>query len=89
MSADPSSGGVLLFGGDTADGTSRQSWLWDGGDWTLQASAAGPPTRFFAPMAEHPPTGAVLMFGGHLFNGGPLLDDGWVWRHPSAPGDTP
>jgi hypothetical protein len=89
MAYDPATGRVLLFGGmtiaSTPSGDQRvplnDTWEWDGVDWTEQAPALRPPSRWLASIAAFPPTDTVVLFGGET-GGSPnsqALGDTWVW----------
>ena len=58
---DPSSGQVVLFGGV---GNYANTWIWNGGHWTLAEPATSPPGRIDAAAAYDPLTKQVLLFGG-------------------------
>ena len=72
MSADPSSGGIVLV---TSAGT---TWTWDGGTWR-QRAVRSPSPRVGAAMAADPAHGAVLLFGGFDYASASLLGDTWRW----------
>ncbi|MCA8974126.1 MAG: hypothetical protein KDC98_05360 [Planctomycetes bacterium] len=76
----PQADHIVLFGGN--DGTSaqrRDTWLFDGTDWT-QGPAPGPstPGRRQNPLFGYDPVlGEVLMYGGGDSSG--FLSDTWSW----------
>jgi hypothetical protein len=72
---DPSAGDVVLFGG--VDNFAN-TWLWNGGTWTLAHPAVSPPGRYGAAAAYDPESGQVLLFGGRLEPGTPA-NDTWGW----------
>jgi hypothetical protein len=59
---DPSSRQLLLFGGDTLTGPSREAWAWDGSTWTQLAPSASPPAAVYVPATD-PRTGGILVLG--------------------------
>ncbi len=71
----------VFFGGTTYFGNVvryNDTWNWDGLAWTLQAPAAKPPVRRFAPMVFDPARDAMILFGGDGANG-VFLSDTWSW----------
>lgn len=76
MAADPATGTIVLFGGQT----NTDTWTWDGRSetWTPQVPPLSPGPRSSASMATDPSTNTVVMFGGFTaFGEG--RDDTWVW----------
>jgi hypothetical protein len=99
MSADPTTGHVVLFGGNncTADGYINDTWTWDGTNWTQQSPSTSPSTRGFVGFAADPVLARPVLFGG--FDGSSTLSDTWTWTgsnwsplavttSPSARGQT-
>lgn len=90
FSADPSTGGVLLFGGmdrlNDADEPRQlgDTWLWNGTRWD-SARVSGPPARDHAIAAADFVLRAVVMHGGASTPNGPLSDtwrwNGTTWAH--------
>jgi hypothetical protein len=76
MAYDPSTGRVVLFGGNPAR---NDTWAWDGKTW-VQLAEFGPPGRENAAMALLP--AGLVLFGG-VASGPPLGDtwqfDGKLW----------
>lgn len=73
---------VVLFGGDSANGSLQDTWEWDGVNWVQQPIAAGstPPRRILHGMAYDPNPGEAIMYGGRTaFSGGAPLADTWVY----------
>ena len=68
MAYDPTTGGMLLFGGQTATGTpgafSNETWLFLGGVWTQMAPANVPPPRSEVSLVTRPDFGDVLLCSG-------------------------
>lgn len=57
-------GSLLLFGGALDGGTFlRDTWVWDGTDWT-QVDDSGPSARSEAALAADPSRGLDILFGG-------------------------
>ncbi|MCB9878879.1 MAG: hypothetical protein H6835_14890 [Planctomycetes bacterium] len=54
---------ALLFGGRTDAGLSDETWLWNGGDWQLLATGAGPSAREAHRL--QPVVDGWLLFGGN------------------------
>src|SRR5437879_4587846 len=72
---DPAVPHVVTVGGvDRSDDT----WLWDGGRWSLARPAISPPGRFLAAAAYDPVTTLAMLFGGRLERGA-LANDTWAW----------
>ena len=96
MTADPASGGVLLYGDSTKSGP----WRWLHGGWSRLPARSAPPGRSSAAMAADPRRGQVVLFGGSFGPGSAMnysapWGDTWVWtgsawieQHPvhSPPG---
>jgi hypothetical protein len=89
MDFDPITGGMLLFGGETAITTpastpSNETWLLSGGVWNQLGSATVPPARRMHSLATRPDFGDVLMCCGADPSTTPevrMLD---VWKWTSA-----
>jgi len=82
LAYDPSTGKVLLFGGEGSYGgpTYGDTWLWDGGNWTQQSPATSPPARSMASMAYDSALGTLVLFGGsQAGSGAPYFSDTWLW----------
>ncbi|MEZ6036614.1 MAG: hypothetical protein R3F29_03985 [Planctomycetota bacterium] len=79
MSRGPVNQAAVLFGG--FDGQLRgDTWLWDGGDWSLASSSGGPSPRRRHAMAFDAARGVVVLFGGEATG---LLGDTWTWNGTS------
>lgn len=67
MAHDPITGGMLLFGGETAGGTvNSDTWLFLGGSWVPLATSTVPPARRMASLVTRAgaPYNDVVMLGG-------------------------
>ncbi len=71
----------VLFGGQTAKGTSDETWTWDGEDWIQMSPAHKPPARRAAGMAYDPVHQVVVLFGGLIPDQaeGREANDTWTW----------
>jgi len=87
---DSARGVTVLFGGDGYPSYKRDTWEWDGDDWTLR-STVGPPARQHAAMAYDDSRGVVVMFGGVglQFFGDTWEWDGVNWTLRSVTGPSP
>ncbi len=56
----------------------RDTWIWDGRDWTQRSPGLMPPERACHAMAFDAARKQVVLFGG-LDRQGKLLNDTWVW----------
>jgi hypothetical protein len=82
MAYDAADGQVVLFGGapdSTSEFALRDTWTWDGTDWTQQFPAHSPPRRIGMGMAFDAATGQVVLFGGNG-RSSTLLNDTWTWN---------
>jgi hypothetical protein len=73
---DPTHEAVLLFGGGTPAGLTRDLDAWDGSSWSRLA-ADGPQPRDDALLVADPRRGVVVLFGGRA--GERVLNDTWEW----------
>lgn len=71
----------VLFGGQTAKGTSDETWTWDGKVWKEMSPAHKPPPRRAAGMAYDPAHQVVVLFGGLIADQaeGRDANDTWTW----------
>jgi hypothetical protein len=79
---DPTQGGLLLFGGLGASGTTDgDTWLFQAGNWTQIAASPSPPGRGFAMMATSPGNGtsvsSIVLYGGQTASGA-IWGDTWI-----------
>ena len=71
----------LLFGGQTVNGSSDETWTWDGSRWKALSPLHKPPPRRGAAMAYDPAQQVVVLYGGHVpdaAEGHPSADT-WTW----------
>jgi hypothetical protein len=86
MAYDPSTGTVVLFGGQNANGAVfGDTWTWDGMTWTQQFPAVSPRARSaLQSMVYDPATATVVLFGGggnqNDDYGEPVFGDTWEWN---------
>ncbi len=68
---------VVIFGGTdgTAEGDRRDTWEWDGSDWSEAAPSTSPSPRSSHTMAYDGLRGQVILQGGCC----PMSDDMWLW----------
>lgn len=90
MFEDPSTGHLILFGGDCFAGPCDDVWEFDGLHWRPHDACASGPLplgRSGAQVAVDPISGTIVLFGGR--RSGLLLDDTWVfdggWREVVSP----
>lgn len=81
MANDPTTGGVLLFGGVSGSHRLADTWAWNGDDWTQLEPQDEPQPLAGGAMASTK-TGDVL-FGGTGSNRSTLSRETWLWN-----GDT-
>ena len=77
MAYDAATHTVVLFGGIGANGSLGDTWAWNNGAWTQEASAS-PPARDGASMAYDNTLGDLVLFGGT--NDVTNFDDTWLWN---------
>ncbi len=85
VAVDHDRGALVLQGGQTATGTSSETWEWDGSAWGLVATR-GPGPRVAAEMAYDEQRREVVLYGGHQVadeQAPPALDDTWIWSDGS------
>jgi hypothetical protein len=77
VAADPTGGGLVLFGGS---GALSQTWVWTGAGWWDEFFTAPiPAPRLGASMAYDPRSGTALLVGGRLADG-TSAQDTWLWH---------
>jgi len=71
----------VLFGGQTAKGSSDETWTWDGTTWMAISPAHKPPPRRSAAMAYDPAHQVVVLYGGLIpdQSEGAEASDTWTW----------
>jgi hypothetical protein len=81
LAFDPQRKAFVLFGGQTAKGSSDETWTWNGTAWKLQSSAHKPLARRDAAMAYDPAHERVVLYGGHIQGReeGDISGDTWTW----------
>jgi hypothetical protein len=72
----------VLFGGQTAKGTSDETWVWNGTLWKAPSPLHRPPPRMDAAMAYDPAHRVVVLYGGLIpdQNEGAEARDTWTWN---------
>lgn len=84
MCFDPTTGGVLMFGGDTfgfPSGASNQTWSYDGSTWTQRTPAVSPPASVGVHLVYDSNRGVFVTYGSlntSLF-GGASADRTWEY----------
>ena len=70
---------IILFGGDTEDGCSDETWVYDynNNKWTKKETHNSPPPRKYHSMVYLNDWGLVFMFGGQGNVG--CYDDTWIY----------
>jgi hypothetical protein len=83
LAQDPSTGGVLLFGGCAANGSALgDTWLFLNGAWSsVDTSSGAPAARCNASATTDPAGDGVAVFGGIGSTGAPLSD---LWLFSSG-----
>lgn len=61
---DPSTGQVVLFGGDANTHFSNETWAWTGTTWTQLQPAANPGRRGYGALTYDPALQGLVLFGG-------------------------
>jgi hypothetical protein len=81
LAFDPQRKVFVLFGGQTAKGSSDETWAWNGTAWKLQSPAHKPLARRDAAMAYDPVHERVVLYGGHIQGReeGDISGDTWTW----------
>ena len=74
---DPVRGVTMLYGGETAVRRERDTWEYDGSNWTEVLAVSAPGRRYRHGLSYHPDLGGIVMFGG----AGEIssYDDTWLW----------
>jgi hypothetical protein len=98
MSWDPARQRIVLFGGDDSNFVReplRDTWEWDGDNWTRMAPPVSPPALRNHTMAYDPTGQRTLLFGGWTSANDTWAWDGTTWTQltpatsPSARADAP
>jgi N-acetylneuraminic acid mutarotase len=79
MTADVTSGNLLLFGGDTYREWYNDSWSYNASNntWTSRPFSTGPPIRSYSVMNYDLPTRSFILYGGAGDNN--IRDDYWSY----------
>jgi hypothetical protein len=80
MAYDDARGRTVLFGGNEGqllNPTPKDTWEWDGVQWSLRSST-GPSPREWHAMAYDPARKVTVLFGGQDYDS-KNLDDTWEW----------
>ena len=78
MCLDPTTGQILLFGGQSSTGFFNDTWTWTGSTWQqLSPLSTSPSIRDGASMVADTTQNRVLLFGGGM--GSLQYDDTWAW----------
>jgi hypothetical protein len=77
MAFDPTTGNVVLFGGNGNTGKLSDTWAFDGTDWVQLTPAHTPPALGGASMAFDATTGDLVLFGGS--DASSFLSDTWAF----------
>ena len=77
MVFDKSCNTAFMFGGESEGRALNDTWLWDGGTWTLKDSGKKPPARIWHKMVYDSERNVVVMFGGYVNK--VLLNDTWEY----------
>src|SRR5690606_13043423 len=74
----PATGRLMLFGGIDEGSPERKddTWIWDGGVWSLQSPETEPKARSNVSMAFDPQAGGILMFGGQASG---MVNETWLY----------
>ena len=78
MAYDSTRAVTVMFGGDGTQGTTNDTWEWNGTTWTLRSPATSPPARYYGALAYDPIRHQTVLFGG-VTAAGARLADTWVW----------
>jgi hypothetical protein len=82
MAFDPSTGTVLLFGGDNGSfSPSAQTWRYDGVTWSQLQPATSPTAKVGVELVHDANRGVTVMYGSlnTSFFGGASVDETWEW----------
>jgi hypothetical protein len=78
MSADPSTGAIVLFGGSTGAALLGDTWTFAGSQWQNVATGIAPSPRSGAAIAHDRPRQRFVLFGGQNAAGA-RLNDTWTF----------
>lgn len=85
MAYDPSTGQLILFGGQGVGGELNDTWNWNLNcpinlNWTQLLPTTSPSPRISQAMAYDPATGQFILFGGWYLTQQEFLGDTWNWN---------
>jgi len=90
VTGDSTNAEAVLFGGLRDDGINfvdlGDTWTFDGTTWTKQSPASAPLARMDASVADDPPLGGAVLFGGCAYTQPGCSPDGngfadtWTWN---------
>lgn len=85
MAFDPTTGNILMFGGQNDEGKSlyNDTWLLKGTTWKEIKSGLQPPGRWGHIVFFDPTRGKFMLFGGF---GKEILNDMWEFTYPAGSG---
>ena len=71
----------VMFGGQTAKGSSDETWTWDGAAWKKQSPAHKPLPRRNSAIAYDSVRHVVVLYGGHVQGKeeGDITGETWTW----------
>ena len=84
MSFDAGTGNLVLFGGYSEGSSKKDTWSWDGSNWTKVTTATSPPGREHGTMAYDAEIEGIVLFGGYSGSSG-NLGDTWVYEVVADP----
>ena len=79
MAFDAARQRVVMFGGYRGSAVQRDTWTWDGTNWTQASPTSKPAARSDHAMAYDSTRQQVVLFGGSDNNGDDLSDT-WIWN---------
>jgi hypothetical protein len=76
---DAAAGHALLFGGGDESGVLRDTWTWNGKNWTQQHPSTTPPARCDMSITYDATRAKIVVFGGVNHDYDPIGDT-WTWN---------
>ncbi len=85
LAYDAESGCLILFGGETSEGLSNETWSYDynNGTWTRRTPQVSPPPRERAGIAYDSQSARVILFGGLVDRNGTWSSGNDTWAYDS------